>query len=634
MNAGGSGGTNGTSVALTVSGGTCTTQPVLLGTISGGALIAITGVQTAGACPLTTEPNAIATVTGNSLSGATVNLVMAKNALALAGGSGSGATATISTQGSSYRPGVGLYVHGENDGIHVAYAEFEGYQTQVEIQNSWSEILEFVGGEGVAANADHQMFGVDLEGCVKDVTIYKPTGGSDSIGLKLTNHPNGVGGSCGYGASTNPTIISPQLGYTNGITTARILTGTGSTGTIIGAQLYTAYPWPAGVQIGPNSGVWNFSNIQWANGAQPPIFGQWISVDPTASPPTSDQYAWIGRGSLIDNGDMLVDQVAEGASNGNALRIDRWRWTNSATGATTSAQRLTSGPRPYSYFEQLTVSSSATPPAASFSYLAQNIEGPSVAALGWGATANAQPAVLDWCAKASVAGTYSLFLKNSSESYVHPFTLTSTNVTQCFATVVPAPPVAFATSIGSIGLVVGFDAGSGVNNQTANTDAWQAAAVYEASGAVQLITNIAATLSVGAVHLRPGPFIAPYQARDYATELGIAQRFYQKSFGAGTAVGQNKGAAGAVTTTTPFTSGAASAAVRFGTGMVASPTVTLYNTNAANTNCYDASKSADVGAASAINVGTTGFTAACSLSSGSPAVGDLLQVQWSADAGI
>ena len=76
--AGGSGGTNGTGVSLTVTGGTCPTPPVLLGTISGNALTAITGVSNAGSC--TTLPPSPATVTGNSLSGATVTLTPTNNA--------------------------------------------------------------------------------------------------------------------------------------------------------------------------------------------------------------------------------------------------------------------------------------------------------------------------------------------------------------------------------------------------------------------------------------------------------------------------------------------------------------------------------------------------------------------------
>ena len=76
--AGGSGGTNGTNVNLTVTGGTCTTQPVIQGTVAGNALTAITGYGTPGACSVL--PPSPATVTGNSLTGATVTLTPTSNA--------------------------------------------------------------------------------------------------------------------------------------------------------------------------------------------------------------------------------------------------------------------------------------------------------------------------------------------------------------------------------------------------------------------------------------------------------------------------------------------------------------------------------------------------------------------------
>lgn len=83
VTAGGTGGTNGTNVNLTVTGGTCATAPVIQGTIAGNALTAITGDGTPGSC--TVFPPSPATVTGNSLSGATVTLTPTNNAaLALA----------------------------------------------------------------------------------------------------------------------------------------------------------------------------------------------------------------------------------------------------------------------------------------------------------------------------------------------------------------------------------------------------------------------------------------------------------------------------------------------------------------------------------------------------------------------
>jgi hypothetical protein len=635
--AGGSGGTNGTGVALTVSGGTCSTQPVLLGTISGGALTAITGVQAPGACPFNTQPPPVATVTGGGLSGAEVNLVTAKNALALTGGSGSGATATISTQGSNYRPGIGLYDHNETDGVQVQYAEFENYQTQCKIADVYDVTAFYCGGEGDHLSPDHQQIGLDLEGCVKDTLIYDPKSDNDYIDWKLYNHPNSSS-ACGYGTTTDPVIYSGHLAFNAGDTSAGILTGPGSLGTIIAPEIYST-SLGTEIQIGANSGQWAINSIQWANGTVPSPFGAWISVAPSAAPPSSDQYGPTGQGSLLINGDFQIDQFNEygSASNGTALRADRWRMTAGVSGAGISSVDGSPGPVPYSRMLTFTVNTAATPGSTNTDNISQNIESPDIVALGWG-TSNAQPVVSSFWAKASIAGTYDEVFTSGghSASYVFPFTITAANTWQFFSTVIPGPTIGtWNATAGAVGIEDSFDLGTGATYQTSSTNTWLSGYYQESTGATQLVANSGATLSIAAVHLTAGPF-APsnYQPRLLAAEYGLARRYFQKSLSAGTAVGQNKGAAGAATTLTPFTSGSAQMPISLSVAMAAAPTVTLYNTSAADANCYDATKAADVGAGSAVNVGTGGFTVSCSLSSGSPASGDQIQVQWSADSGL
>ncbi len=640
--AGGTGGTAGTQT-VTVSNSSCTTPPQFSVTVAGGAITSVNSVVTAGVCslPLGQLPPQ-ASVTGAGLSGATLLVVSQKNPMALTGGSGTGMTATINVFDSGYRPGTCLFLTQQVSGAKVDGVECEEYQIQAALSNVWNVKFSYLGGEGGFNNLDEQTVGILTQNCVSDVVIYNPNSDDNYIGLNLQHESASSGGSCSgaSNSSANLTVIGGHIGFNAGYSAAAISLGAHSTGIIQGITLgWAGSGWPAAINVGASAGLWRIDNMQF-DGSAPPYATQWIAVSPSATPPASSQFGAQFPGSWLVNGDMLIDQMNEGGAStaSSGARIDRWR-INLQSALTITTQRQNAGPTGYSNSLKITNGTGATISSAQENDISQRIDGPILSNIGWG-TNNSQPVVMEWWAQASTAGTYNIAILDGGQthSYVMPFSLAAANTWQYFSQVVPGAPLGMGTYTSAYGAINAFlkiDLGSGATLQASSGNQWQAGKYLSTSGSVELGANTGATLTVTGIHMRPGPFAVPYEPRDYGTELALAQRYYAKSFPSGTAIGQNKGSAGAMTLQTPVTSGSWGAYVAFPATMAVSPaTITFYSTGAATANCYNSTKAADVGAGSAVNAGTAGFFAACSLSSGSPAAGDLLQVQWSADTGL
>jgi hypothetical protein len=149
--------------------------------------------------------------------------------------------------------------------------------------------------------------------------------------------------------------------------------------------------------------------------------------------------------------------------------------------------------------------------------------------------------------------------------------------------------------------------------------------------------NATFTIDFANVQLEPGPVATPVERRPLGLELMLCQRYFEKSFAPGTAPAQNVGAntgehvwaapvAGANTQRGPR--------VPFKVSKRATPTVTLYNPQAANAEVRDHTAGQDCSGAivaSEPGAGEGGFILACT-GHASTAAGDRLGVHWTASA--
>lgn len=125
--------------------------------------------------------------------------------------------------------------------------------------------------------------------------------------------------------------------------------------------------------------------------------------------------------------------------------------------------------------------------------------------------------------------------------------------------------------------------------------------VYESTAA----TRVSKNFGLADVSLRKGTTVQALSFRPYAQEEAICQRYFEKSFGAGTEPAQNAGAAGA----TSFMFGRSGASssyhtIAFKVRKFSTPTMIYYNPSAANAQVRDLGNANDCTSTASVTVGT------------------------------
>ena len=268
-----------------------------------------------------------------------------------------------------------------------------------------------------------------------------------------------------------------------------------------------------------------------------------ISVDKIEN---SDGFTLGGSGAAmknrIINGGMVIDQRNAGASvtqgTSDTYSLDRFLGYGNITSKFTMQQSSTA---PAGFVNSVVITSSAATVVGSSDqyYFAQKIEGYNTADLGWG-TANAKTVTLSFWARASVIGTYSVFLLNngSAYSYIANYTISVADTFEYKTITIVAPTVGTWLTTNGLGIYLGWDLGSGSTfNQTAGS--WQAANKRATSGSTQLVATSGATLYLTGVQLEVGTQATTFTTAggSYGAELVLCQRYFEKSYQQGVALG-------------------------------------------------------------------------------------------------
>lgn len=328
----------------------------------------------------------------------------------------------------------------------------------------------------------------------------------------------------------------------------------------------------------------------------------------TAIPVTKT--ASSGFVNRIINGEMLIDQVNEGASytipvnNTYTYTADQWVTAClSASASAVSAQVVNDAPAGFRKSLKITTGSGATSVAAT-DYLVvwQPIEADNISDLGLG-TLNAGSMSVSFWVKASIAGTYAVVLQNTGggRSCVNKFTV-ATGGTWQFVTIpaIPCDQSGTWASGNSAGLCVYFVLAVGSTYQTATVNAWLNGAYYGSNTQTNsLLTTSGATFQVTGIMFNSGVFCLPYEKRNVGQELIACQRYFEKTFNTGVAVQQN---AGTTSGDLFIISSNTASAVNYGwwhfsTRKRVSPTITTYNIGALNANWRDTTTATDKAAA-------------------------------------
>lgn len=247
------------------------------------------------------------------------------------------------------------------------------------------------------------------------------------------------------------------------------------------------------------------------------------SVQPTAS--------YLPFRNRIINGDMRIDQRNAGASvtpTGSGYLVDRFFGTATQASKITF-QQVADAPSGAKYSLKATIAAQFSPAATDAFWLLQRIEGYNVIDLKLG-TASAVQITTSFQVKSSVTGTFSCYLWNSAvnRSYVATYAISSANTWTPLTITISGDQSGTWVTDNGIGLVLGFDLGSGSNYRT-TSGSWQAGQYASTSGSTVFVNQtVGSTWQLAQVQLEAGSAATPFENRPYPVELQMCQRYYEK----------------------------------------------------------------------------------------------------------
>jgi hypothetical protein len=176
------------------------------------------------------------------------------------------------------------------------------------------------------------------------------------------------------------------------------------------------------------------------------------------------------------------------------------------------------------------------------------------------------------------------------------------------------------------GLTVGWTLYCGTTRQGV-AGSWQSGWALATSSQVNVLDTIGNIFAITGVQLEVGNTPTPFEHRPFGVELGMCQRYYEKSFSYATAPAQNTGVTlGAAYATGQVVNQAFSTSVTFAVAKRAAPTITTYAPDSATANW---SLNTTTPTAATANIGDSAFAV-----TGSTAVtaGNSYSIHWQADA--
>ena len=300
----------------------------------------------------------------------------------------------------------------------------------------------------------------------------------------------------------------------------------------------------------------------------------------------------FGFKNRIINGAMMIDQRNAGASvsANNNFTVDRWAASANQTSKYTVQQNAGSVTPPVGFSKYLGVTSSSAYSVLSTDLfcLQYAIEGYNVADMNWG-TANAATFTISFWVRSSLTGTFGGATRgydgaSAVRSYPFTYTISSANTWE-YKTITIAGDTNASTAWTSTqsltngyGLLINFGLGCG-SNYSSTANSWQTGNYLTANGATSVVGTNGATFYITGVQLEKGSTATSFDYRPYGTELQLCQRYYEKSYDIGTALGSVTVAGFAAAQAFNTTSGQQAVIARFNQEKRSSPTMAYWDGN-------------------------------------------------------
>ncbi len=320
--------------------------------------------------------------------------------------------------------------------------------------------------------------------------------------------------------------------------------------------------------------------------------GQVLVADSTATTGVAwANYPQQFRNKLI-NGSFNVNQRAASSYTGTGS-IGRWMdnwmgYTSSGTVTFSPATAIADVPGVAGFKTGLVVnvvSGGTYSSGGNYCLLGTKVEGCNMAPFQWG-YGWAKPATLSFWAKSTIAGTYTVSFQNDGYQdmvYVATYTIPISNTWYRIVINVPAPTTGTwngitNTSFNSASLWIAWSFGVDTNFQTDTVNAWQSQNRYGTASGVDLAATTGAKFWMSGVQFEVGSQATDFEYRDFATELAMCQRYYEKSYNYSDAPGTATGASSNFCPSVSDSYGNALVHLNFKTRKRVIPSIDVWNT--------------------------------------------------------
>jgi hypothetical protein len=327
-----------------------------------------------------------------------------------------------------------------------------------------------------------------------------------------------------------------------------------------------------------------------------------VNVDKMVTSDGISSSGVYGFKNRIINGAMVLNQRGfSGTPASLEYTLDRWRTLMSTVSSKfTVSQNAGSVTPPAGFINYLGVTSSSAYSVGSGDQygIQQWIEGYNIADLAWG-TASAQTVTLSFWVRSSLTGTFGGSLGNSGGSRSYPFTYTinSANTWEYETITIAGDTSGTWLTDNSRGLNVTFGLGVG-STLSGTAGAWAGTDYRSATGATSVVGTNGATFYVTGVMLEKGSTATSFDYRPYGTELQLCQRYYEKTYSQGTAVGTADYTSTTIDGTTANGSGDVQYGIKYKVVKRAAPTLTGYLASTGASGSWEYGRSGVSGTAS------------------------------------
>jgi len=242
---------------------------------------------------------------------------------------------------------------------------------------------------------------------------------------------------------------------------------------------------------------------------------------------------FTGFKNRIINGAMVIAQRGTSfagltSSNTDGWPADRFRLRNSDSVSVLTVSQVADAPSGFVYSARAQVTTiNATPNSETF--IEQIIEGNNLLGLAYG-TASAQSFTLSFWVKASVTGTYNIWMysPSSAKAVGFSYAVSSANTWTQISATISGDTAAALASDNSAGLYIRWYldvAASAIGPLNAT---WSTSNISNrmVSGSVRLTSTLNATYQITGVQLEAGTTSSSFEYRDYGNELRMCQRYF------------------------------------------------------------------------------------------------------------